>query len=226
MERHQIGIVIPAYNEEQSILQVIEKISRFGLPIVVNDASVDQTAAIARNAGAEVVTHASNQGYDAALNSGFARAEALGCQWVITIDADGQHPPELLQTFIDHLQAGADLVAGIRNEQQRLAEWLFSLFTRWRYGLADPLCGMKGYQMSLYRQLGHFDAYQSIGTELLLFALHNGRRCVQVPVMTRKRVGVSRFGRALLGNYRILRAMLLALVTIRTLPTPSQDRSS
>lgn len=209
MDRSRIGIVIPALNESASIAEVVTAASRFGVPIVVNDASTDSTAELAARHGATVVSHESTRGYDGALNSGFRKAADIGCEAIVTVDADGQHDPSLIQRFLDALE-GADIVIGVRSRRQRLAEHLFAWYTSRRYGITDPLCGMKAYRTALFTALGHFDSYQSIGTELALFAARRGYRVTQVPFEVRERKGSPRFGRALSGNLKILRAMILA----------------
>lgn len=210
MERHRIAIVIPALNEAATIGQVVEAAIGYGRCIVVNDGSVDRTADAARAAGALVVDHPLNRGYDAALESGFHKANALGCEAVITLDADGQHNPALLGDFIAELDAGASVVLGVRDRKARLAEHAFACYTK-RLGIADPLCGMKAYRMAVYRALGHFDAYQSIGSELALFAARNGYALASVPVRVRERIGQPRFGRRLAANLKIFRALALSL---------------
>ena len=216
MDRARFAIVIPALNEESSIGTVVSSCSAYGLPIVVDDGSVDRTGEVSKASGAEVVRHAINRGYDAALNSGFHRAAELDCEFVITIDADGQHNPHLIMKYLDLLKDGADIVVGIRDKHQRFAEYCFSLVTQSLYGLSDPLCGLKGYRMSLYRALGHFDAYGSIGTELALFSVRSGFRLEQVPIVVRERNGEPRFGRKLQANYKIFRALILSLTRTRT----------
>jgi glycosyltransferase involved in cell wall biosynthesis len=215
MARPGLGIIIPALNEAQSIADVIDGARPFGSVIVVDDGSIDETAAIARTAGADVVRHEINRGYDTALNSGFARAAQLGCETVVTLDADGQHDPLLLQQFIAALDQNAAVVLGVRDRFQRLAERMFSWVASARWNIRDPLCGMKGYRMEVYRELGHFDSYRSIGTELAIFAASRGLKIIEIPVQTRPRVGVPRFGRRLLGNWRILRALLLSQIRSR-----------
>jgi glycosyltransferase involved in cell wall biosynthesis len=217
MARSGVGIIIPALNEAQSIAKVVEGARQFGTVIVVDDGSSDGTGAVAAAAGAEVVRHPLNLGYDAALGSGFERAAALSCDAVVTLDADGQHDPQLLAQFIAALETGASVVAGVRDRCQRIAERLFAWVTRIRWGIHDPLCGMKGYQMAVYRELGHFDSYGSIGTELALFAARRGMRLVEIPVRTRERVGAPRFGRRLSANWRILRALILSQIPWRPL---------
>lgn len=207
MERHRIGIVIPALNEAGTIGGVASLASRYGVPIVVDDGSQDDTGGIARSANAEVVRHDTNRGYDQALNSGFARASALGCEYVITMDADGQHDPTILSSFIQALDDGADVVIGIRDRRQRLAEHVFSWVSAFKWGIRDPLCGMKGYRIGVYKGLGHFDSYRSIGTELAIYAARN-RKCIsQLPVKTRARADQPRFGRRFAANRQILNAL-------------------
>jgi glycosyltransferase involved in cell wall biosynthesis len=210
MDRSRIGIVIPALNESASIVPVVTAASRFGVPIVVDDASTDSTAELAANHGATVISHSRVRGYDGALNSGFAKAAEIGCEAIVTIDADGQHDPSLLQRFIAALEGGADVVIGVRSRRQRLAEHAFAWYTSRRYGITDPLCGMKAYRTAVYTALGHFDSYKSIGTELALFAARRGYSVAQVPFNVRERKGAPRFGRSLSGNLKIVRAMCLS----------------
>lgn len=211
MERYRIGIVIPALNEAKTIEMVVASATLYGIPIVVDDSSNDDTGRLAATAGASVVRHDLTKGYDQTLNSGFERASELGCDFIVTIDADGQHDPDSLLSIIQALEDGADVVIGIRDRRQRLAEHLFSWVAMVKWGIRDPLCGMKGYRLSLYRNLGHFDSYNSIGTELALFAAKNRCRIMQLPVKTRKRIDSPRFGKRLAANTRILRALWLGV---------------
>ena len=161
--------------------------------------------------GAVVVVHQKTRGYDDALNSGFKKATELGVQIIITVDADGQHEPSLVQNFIDAIDSGSDVVVGIRSRRQRAAEHLFAWYTGFRFGVKDPLCGMKAYRTNVYKAQGHFDVYGSIGTELTIFAAKNGYRVGQIAFEVRERSGQSRFGQILLGNYKIIRAMVISL---------------
>jgi len=204
MDRSKVAVVIPALNEERTIRAIVANVQRYGVPIVVDDGSTDQTAELSSQAGAVVVRHQQNRGYDEALNSGFARAQELGVEIAISIDADGQHDPELVNTFLCAIDAGADVVLGVRDCRQRVAETLFAKVAQWRLGLRDPLCGIKAYKMKVYAELGHFDSYGSIGTELAIFAAKNRFRITHIPIITKPRAGESRFGPHISANKRIL----------------------
>lgn len=217
-QQPSLAIIIPALNEARTIAAVVASAKAYGLPIVVDDGSGDDTGTIARASGAEVVVHGANRGYDNALDSGFRRAAQLGCSFAVTMDADGQHNPGLLQQFITQFDQGDDIVIGVRDRRQRISEHIFALVTQAMWKVKDPLCGMKGYRMTVYHRLGHFDSFGSIGTELAMFAVCNDFRLSQIPVLTRDRVGSPRFGRAFAANLRILRAMFLVLWRTRKRP--------
>jgi glycosyltransferase involved in cell wall biosynthesis len=212
LERHRIAIIIPALNEAGTIVAIVSGAARYGVPIVVDDGSRDGTGARAAAAGAEVVTHASNRGYDQAINSGFAHASTLGCEYVLTVDADGQHEPEILESFVRALDDGADVVVGIRDRRARLAESVFAWVTAIRWGIRDPLCGVKAYRIDVWRELGHFDSYESIGTELTIFAAANRKQLAQLSVKVGDRQGATRFGGGFSANWRIFRALWIGMV--------------
>ncbi len=207
--------MIPALNEGRSIAAIVGAVTAHGLPVVVSDGSTDDTAEQAASAGAAVVRHTINRGYDEALNSGFVRAEELAVDYVITLDADGQHNPTLIPIFAEALEAGSWAVLGVRPKPARLSEHLFAFYTRRAYGIRDPLCGMKGYAMQAYRELGHFDSYRSIGTELALFIVRRQHPVTQIAVTISPRDGSARIGGQIRANSRILKSLAIAIIRAR-----------
>jgi hypothetical protein len=129
------------------------------------------------------------------------------------MDADGQHNPTQLAQIINYLDQGYALVLGVRDRFQRVGEALFAVCALHLWQISDPLCGMKGYAIDLYRQTGQFDHRQSIGTELAVRSVVAGCRFIEMPIMTRDRADAPRFGRSLSANYRILRALVILLVS-------------
>lgn len=207
----KLAIVIAAFNEENTIRETINSVKDFGSVIVVNDGSLDDTAKLAVQAGAIVVSK-KNGGYDSALDAGFCKAGELGMSHVITFDADGQHPAKKIPEFISKLDQGCQLVIGIRNKQQRIAETIFSLYTKLFFGVNDPLCGMKAYELTLFRKIGHFDSYQSTGTELMLRYLKSRQNFAQVHIEIADRADKPRFGRSLAANIYILKSLLKGML--------------
>ena len=216
--RPAIALVIPALNESRSIAAVVAAVRHYGQPIVVDDGSTDDTGSLANTAGAVVVTHEVNRGYDRALESGLKRAVDDGYDFVVTLDADGQHKPELLALFLAQLLAGSDMVIGVRDRHQRFSESVFSITAKLLWGIADPLCGMKGYQIAKLRAIPELCTYTSVGTELALRASRSGWRIAQVPISTIRREGVSRFGGGMRANWMILKSLGLGLFLARSIP--------
>ena len=109
-------IVIPAYNEEATVAQVVrEAIQVADRVVVVDDGSRDRTSALASEAGATVVRHAVNRGLGGALGTGIAAAVKLGADAVVTMDADGQHRAQDAARVFERLAKGdVDFVIGSR----------------------------------------------------------------------------------------------------------------
>lgn len=214
MDRSRIALIIPAYNEAETIFDVVSAALGYGQPFVINDFSSDETSVQAASAGAYVISHSQNMGYDQALNSGFKEAFLRGYDVIITLDADGQHEPKLIKEFVARIDCGADMVLGVRNKRPRFSENIFAFYTKLSYGIDDPLCGMKAYKSSVYASLGYFDSYGSIGTELAIYGARKGFKFSQVHFLVKDRVDDSRFGSFFSANFRIFKSLLLSVFHI------------
>ncbi len=135
-EKPNILILIPAYNEADRLGPVVEAAMQQLPVLVVDDGSTDDTAALARSTGAEVLGQVPNQGKGAALRAGFRWAMDRDYDAVITLDADGQHDVDEITLFLEAFAARQDdLIIGARDFSQmpftrRMANtmgtWLFS----------------------------------------------------------------------------------------------------
>ena len=83
------------------------------------------------------------------------------------------------------------------------------------WGLKDPLCGLKGYNMEVYRKFGYFDSFNSIGTELLIRSVKSNFKIKQINITTRKRLDRPRFGNVLQSNIKIFRALITCLIKLK-----------
>ncbi|PWN55368.1 glycosyltransferase family 2 protein [Abyssibacter profundi] len=132
-----ISCIIPAKNEAATIGAVVKAALALGVAevIVVDDGSTDQTAALADEAGATVVSHAYSKGNGAAIKSGARHAKS---NLLAMLDGDGQHDPQALSALLDRVNEGYDLVVGARRRSgqasgmrhlgnavyNRLASWI------------------------------------------------------------------------------------------------------
>lgn len=111
-------ILLPAFNEQAHLPPVLAELAVHAPDLrvtVVDDGSTDATAAVARAGGAEVVRHPHNLGYGAALQTGYKLARARGEQFVVQMDADGQHDAAQIRKILQPVERGElDLVLGNR----------------------------------------------------------------------------------------------------------------
>jgi len=209
-----ISIVIPALNEEDGIREVIQEIpdeicGHQTEVIVVDDGSTDETPAIARDAGATVVEHETNQGYGAALQTGFSHAngDILGF-----LDADNTYPPEEFPRLMEELQeTDTDIVAGTRLQGEnkgmpfirRVGNHLFGGLVRLltRGDVTDPASGMRLMRREAFEELTPLSDDLDFTPEMTTKAMHVDSTYEEVPITYRKRVGDSKLG-AITHGYR------------------------
>ncbi|HWY41418.1 MAG TPA: glycosyltransferase family 2 protein [Chthoniobacterales bacterium] len=192
----RIAAVIPAYNEEKHIGDVVRRSrQRLDDVLVVDDGSADQTAERARDAGAEVIVHEINQGKGETIKTGLRHWFERQFDFVIILDADGQHRPEEIDRFVGAALSPDEpkLVVGNRMKDVSTMPLVRRIVNRWMSQQISALCGQQipdtqcGYRL-LHRQLipemlggaARFD-YE---TEMLIIASRKGFRIDSVPIST------------------------------------------
>jgi glycosyltransferase involved in cell wall biosynthesis len=138
MDNLKIFALIPANNESEHIQRVVAGVSTY-LPVwVVDDGSVDDTAALAEAAGARVIRQTPNQGKGAALITGFQRCLAEGADAVIMLDGDEQHDPQEIPLFLKaYAQRRDGMIIGMRDySRMPFPRNLTNTFGRWMISAA------------------------------------------------------------------------------------------
>jgi glycosyltransferase involved in cell wall biosynthesis len=185
--------IIPAYNEASRVAQVVCG-TRAHLPTwVVDDGSTDDTALRAQEAGATVLRQTPNQGKGAALRLAFREALDAGYTAVLTLDADGQHDPAEIPTFLHaHEQRGADLIIGARDFRQiPLVRRIANTLGRWTFSwaLGQPIQdNQSGYRLIRRRLMSATLNSQETGfefeVEMIVICAEQGYRLEWVPIRT------------------------------------------
>ena len=189
----RVAVVIPAYQAARTIAAVVAG-ARTAAPVyVVDDGSTDGTGAVGRGKGAILLTHATNRGKGAALATGIAAALSAHADVIVTLDADGQHPPAEIPRLIAPIVEGrADLVLGARQRTgpmplgRRFTNWLSArLASRIAgQGVSDAQSGFRAFTRAVaerVRPAGHHYDYE---TAFLLGACEAGFRVTSVPIPT------------------------------------------
>jgi len=194
--RSKVAAVIPAYHEQKHIGEVVRRTcGQLDRVLVVDDGSNDQTATRAREAGAEVIVHPQNRGKGETIKTGLRYWLDRQFDFVIILDADGQHRPEEIDRFTAVAVSAAEpkLVLGNRMNDITRMPLVRRIVNRYMSKKISRVCGQEipdtqcGFRM-LHRQLipevlggaARFD-YE---TEMLIIASRKGYRIDSVPIST------------------------------------------
>lgn len=195
MEKPNVSVIIPVYNEAQAIGNVVTEITHLYPDfevIVVNDGSTDDTADVAKAAGVLVYSHPYNIGNGAAIKSGirFASGKIL-----VFMDGDGQHDPKDIKKMLEHLP-DYDMIVGARQKgnqaswgralANRIYNWLASYVAK--FPIQDLTSGFRAVKSEIAHNFLYLlpNTY-SYPTTLTLGILRSGRSIKYVPIKTHRR---------------------------------------
>lgn len=214
---NKVLIIVPAFNEEENMTTLFndlctQDIRSFADILVVNDASMDQTGLIARKYGVTVVNHVFNLGYGSALQVGYKYAVRRGYDFVIQMDADGQHNtsniahiyqrlttrdaddnlPDIVigSRFVEGSQSFK--ISGIKKFSLVLFSWLIKMTTG--KTITDPTSGLQGLNrraFTYYSIFGNFDYYYPDANMIIQMLLKGFRIEETASVMHERTAGVS-----------------------------------
>lgn len=211
-----IDVIIPAYNEEKSIKQVISDIPKDLVRhiFICDNGSNDHTAEFAKQSGA-VVLHAPDKGYGNACLRGMAHIASLGIapDIVVFLDGDYSDHPEEMPEVVSPVSAGdADMVIGSRAlgtrekgammPQQIFGNMLATTLIRWIYGYRYTDLGpFRAINYKKLVGLGMEDRNYGWTVEMQVKAARQKLRVTEVPVKYRQRLGVSKVSGTLRGTF-------------------------
>ncbi len=233
-------VVIPAWQEAHTIQQTIAEVQA-AVPsaavVVVDDGSEDGTAELAQQAGATVLQLPFNMGVGAAMRTGFLYACRENFDYVVQVDADGQHDPANIPLLIDVLIADrADIVIGSRFAEDR--GYPISRPRRWAIGmlsmvlsrvagtrLTDVTSGFRAANRAALEQyLRHYpNEYLGDTVDSLVVAAKRGYRVAEVPVTMRVRQGGRPSHDAIRSGVFLIRSVLVVLLALTTRRRVSEE---
>jgi glycosyltransferase involved in cell wall biosynthesis len=226
-------VVIPAYNEEQSLPAVLKELAEETPEydvLVVSDGSKDRTADIARAGGAHVAELPFNLGIGGALRTGFAYAVRQGYDQAVQFDADGQHDPMAVAAILGPLADGADMVigsrfaeggavtyevSGIRRRAMKLLQRLVHRLVGQEF--SDTSSGFRSFSRPMleFFAVTYPDEYMD-SVEALVLACNAGFHVREVPVNMRGRTGGAPSNRRLRLVYYYVRLLVVLVVSTTT----------
>jgi glycosyltransferase involved in cell wall biosynthesis len=190
----RICAVIPACNEAERVGPVVASTRPFvDEVVVIDDGSRDGTADVAAAAGARVISHETNRGKSAAIETGLSWARGSACTAVVMLDADGQHDPAEIPRLVEGFRKGADIVLGTRMYDRRdmpglraFTNFVTSLVTSCIAGrrITDSQSGFRLFRMATAGTLVMAGSRFEGETEVLVKAARKGMAIREVPITT------------------------------------------
>ncbi len=194
MDRATVAAIIPAFQEEKHIGDVVVRVlKQLDHVLVVDDGSSDATSANARNAGAEVLIHERNGGKGESIKSGLRHWLDRGFQYVVILDGDGQHLPEEINRFTDAAANGAQLLIGTRMSDLSTMPLVRRMVNRYMsrkisracgQDIPDTQCGFRLVSAEVIPLLLEGSARFDYETEMLINVSRKGFRIDSVPIST------------------------------------------
>jgi glycosyltransferase involved in cell wall biosynthesis len=234
--------VVPAYNEGATVLTVIDSIREHapGFDVlVVDDGSTDNTADLARGAGAYVIHHPFNLGIGGAVQSGFQFALDEGYEFMVQVDGDGQHRPDELPKLLVEMEGDdeLDMVCGSRflTDQgypspisRRTGIHIFAFLLSRIVGqrVSDPTSGFRLYNRRAIGLFARDYPHDYPEVEAVLMVHWHRLRMREIPVrMMRRGGGVSSInsGKSAYYMIKVLLAIFVGLVRRRPVPAPGDQ---
>lgn len=194
MERAKVAAIIPAYQEEKHIGEVVRRtLAQVDNVLVVDDGSSDATCANAREAGAELLVHERNCGKGEAIKDGLRYWLERGFQQVVILDGDGQHLPEEISRFTAAAMSGAKLLIGTRMNDLSRMPLVRRIVNRYMsrkisracgQDIPDTQCGFRMLSAAVIPPLLEGSERFDYETEMLIKVSRKGFRIESVPVST------------------------------------------
>ncbi len=221
-------IIIPAYNEEKNIYDVITSIRNnnvFADVIVVNDGSKDNTYFEAKKAGAEVINLNENLGIGGAVQTGYIYALNKGYDVAVQIDGDGQHDPKDLENLVKQMEKGNfDMIIGSRfvEKNNYIPSTFRSMGIKYFSKLVSLLCGSNyydttsGYRLINKKAIELFAKYYPKDypeVETIVYAYKNGLKVKEIGVNMRQRYEGKSSITPLKSIYYMIKVTLSTLIT-------------
>ncbi len=202
----KVCAVIPAHNEETTIGVLVKKLRKFvDQVIIVANGCSDNTTLVAKKAGAKTIV-IREKGFDHSLNVGIKKALKEGVDVIITLDADLEHDPKHIPVMLKMLKK-FDVVVGRRKELPRVSERIAAMLLR----SPDPFSGFKAMKRKVAKEIPFYTGKETYGCGFLLRARKAGFKVGYIMIESQRR-RKSKVGAGLIGELRILRALLNALI--------------
>ena len=212
MKKLNLIILIPCFNEKKTIIKILNLIKKKKLKyLVIDNNSNDGTKEILKK---NKINYKVNRvkGYESTVLYGFKYIlkNNPDFDYIITLDADGEHKVDEIRLFIKTLSKKPDIIIGNRNRKNRFLEAIISILFKIKFDISDPLSGYKAYSKKIIEDLKHYK-HNLFLTDIIQLN-HKKRKLVNIKITSPKREGDSKQGSTFHTNMKILKIFCLTLL--------------
>ncbi|MEG0034898.1 MAG: glycosyltransferase family 2 protein [Bacilli bacterium] len=217
-------VIVPAYNEEENILQLAKRLDEFSYDyLIINDCSTDKTPQLLDELNLNHIDLCNNMGLAGVTQTGFKYANDYGYKAAIVIDGDGQHNPEYIEELIKNIEKGFDYVVGSRflvKKQPWSLRMMGSriikacIYIKTGTKVTDPTSGMRAVGNNLISDFANNMNFVA-EPDALAYALHRKFKVCEVQVEMNEREGGTSFFNNPLNSIKFMINLCISILFIQ-----------
>ena len=233
----RVLIIIPAYNEEKNIAELLQKLKQYdGYDVlVVNDCSTDHTIQVLQEVGVKYIDLPINLGIGGAVQTGYVFALRNNYDIAVQVDGDGQHNPEYIDNMIKAIDSGADMVIGSRFMEREgfqssaarrvgitFLSFLIKLITGLR--IKDPTSGFRACNRNIIKLFAESYPIDYPEPETIIQAVKCNYSVIEIPVIMNERKAGKSSINFIKSIYYMIKVSIAILICSRTLKVKNHKK--
>ncbi len=214
VKNKKLVIIVPCYNEVETIIKTYNKTKIYGVPIIIDDCSNDGTRKILNSKKINFIKNKKRSGYEQSIINGFnyINKNLKGVKFIATIDADLELPPKNLPKLYKEIQKkNLDIIVGSRNRLNRILEYLLSFLFKIKFNISDPISGLKIYRKTKIKKILNKVSNNLFLVDVLILSFNKKFNIGSNKIFTKKRKDLPRVGNSLRVNLKILKIIFYSI---------------
>lgn len=216
MQKNEIVIIIPCFNEENSIIEVYKKTLQYGKVLIIDDYSSDNTRKILKKKKIRFLKNTQNIGYEASIIKAikYVIKHWKSTRYIATMDADGELRPKFIPKLMNNLiKNNLDIIVGSRNKMNRFSELILKLIFWLKFNIKDPISGLKVYKLDVLKKIINKISKNLFLVDILVISYYYKFKISSTKTKVSKREGKAKVGNNFLVNMKILNISLYSILS-------------
>lgn len=211
MQKSEVVIIIPCFNEGKTIYSIYKKTSRYGRVLVIDDNSSDNTNKVIHKKKIKFLKNNKNIGYEASIIKGikYVIKKYKKTKYIVTMDADGELLPKYIPAMLKNLiKKDLDIIIGRRDKMNRFSESCLKLIFNFKFNILDPISGLKVYKLNILKKIINKISNKLFLVDILIISYYYRFRIGSYITKVKKRKGHAKVGNTFLVNMKIFKIIL------------------